>query len=674
MNTALRGLMVLAAGMLCAATALAGGAAESGGAAAEVTAATEATVPGKEAPLLAEMVKRGLIPPLEERLPEEPMVVKPLHEPGRYGGTVLMPSTRTDRAMDAHWVFLNFAGGIMPDAENFAPTTPDLAKSFDLSPDGRIFTLTLRKGLKWSDGEPFTTDDILYRYEHELLNEELTPRPGGILTLHGEPIELQQVDEQTVRLIFPQPNPVILEQMATHVGLVHEWASPAHFFKELHAEFAGTAAANRNARDAGFDNWYDYYWDRYPRTYSNQTLPGQGPVLNPYLLVDKSESRWIYERNPYYWRVDQQGRQLPYIDRVIGELVENNEIVAGKVISGELDMSVMYNDLLKMPLYMEHRGRGNYQVLEWQAGSQNVVILQPNHSIEKPQLRALFNEQRFKHALSLAIDRQAISEQVFFGFGEPLQFTVNDNTPWFKPEYASAYVDYDAARAQQLLREIGLRKNAEGLWVDQDGQEISWTIEYEVKGLPVTEILEIVVENWRDIGLQVAFKQIDKSLRQERVRANLIEMSAEGASRTVTLSFPVDPFQFTIVRRAGHSFPGWIDWVLSKGEEGVEPSPAMKAARAAFEKLQASVDLEDKIRWGREILDIQADQLWAIGTIGKLPHPVIVNTDLRNVPKEGLWTSAVRGLRPYHPEQFFFATRPAITYEESRLPALYGGR
>ena len=316
MNTAIRALMVLAAGMLCAATALAGGAAESGGAAAEVTAATEATVPGKEAPLLAEMVKRGLIPPLEERLPEEPMVVKPLHEPGRYGGTVLMPSTRTDRAMDAHWVFLNFAGGIMPDAENFAPTTPDLSKSFELSPDGRIFTLTLRKGLKWSDGEPFTTDDILYRYEHELLNEELTPRPGGILTLHGEPIELQQVDEQTVRLIFPQPNPVILEQMATHVGLVHEWASPAHFFKELHAEFAGNAAANRNARDAGFDNWYDYYWDRYPRTYSNQTLPGQGPVLNPYLLVDRSESRWIYERNPYYWRVDEQGRQLPYIDRV----------------------------------------------------------------------------------------------------------------------------------------------------------------------------------------------------------------------------------------------------------------------------------------------------------------------------------------------------------------------
>ena len=460
MNTAIRALMVLAACMLCAATALAGGAAESGGAAAEVTAATEATVPGKEAPLLAEMVKRGLIPPLEERLPEEPMVVKPLHEPGRYGGTVLMPSTRTDRAMDAHWVFLNFAGGIMPDAENFAPTTPDLSKSFELSPDGRIFTLTLRKGLKWSDGEPFTTDDILYRYEHELLNEELTPRPGR------HPHAPRRADraaaggraDGAVDLSATEPGDPRTDGHPRRSGPRVGESRPT-------SSRSCTRSSSATRRPTGTRVT--------PGSTTGTTTTGIGiraPIrTRPCPVRGRSSTRTCWStgaraagstsatRTTGGWT--SRAGSWPYIDRVIGELVENNEIVAGKVISGELDMSVMYNDLLKMPLYMEHRGRGNYQVLEWQAGSQNVVILQPNHSIEKPQLRALFNEKRFKHALSLAIDRQAISEQVFFGFGEPLQFTVNDNTPLVQ------------ARIRKRLRGLRCRTGAAATAGDRPAEE-----------------------------------------------------------------------------------------------------------------------------------------------------------------------------------------------------------
>jgi peptide/nickel transport system substrate-binding protein len=619
-----------------------------------------AVASSRQAPEFQEMEAAGTLPPVQERTPLEPLVVAPIEEIGEYGGTLHTVTIRVEGYGDD--TILMGCDGLLitvKDIKGLPPAgcAPNIANNWQFTEEGKVFTLYLREGLKWSDGEPFTADDLMFWYEAVQMNEEITPVIGSRWKPGGEPTKLEKVDDYTVKFISVVPNPLIVTFGGGPIRGDTQRSYPRHYMEQFHIEYGDKDQIMAEAAEAGYEFWYQYFNYKCARIWGTQLRP-ECPNLGAYLITSQDTSRRTYTRNPYYWKIDSEGNQLPYFKDVIGTIVENREMVNAQIVAGQVDLCIFEPMMENHPLYQENAEQGEYHLDIWHSVLGSDVIYQPAMTYkEDTVLRDIFRDVRFRQALSLAINREEVNEVVYFGYGTPTQWTVHPICTHYKEEYARSYAEYDRDRANALLDEMGLEWDSDHQFRTRpDGQKLGWTIEFFPVETPKSAITEMVVDYWREIGCDVQSKEITGELDSERYQANLVEMGLWHGDKVTDVLFAGSP-QFLVPYSVGWETTWgteWARWYRTDGEEGEEPPPEILELYDAWEALGEVFDEAERKRLGAIILESQAKNLWCIGTVGSCPHPIIEKDNVGNFPEDAWHGWDVVWSNYLHPQQFFF--------------------
>jgi len=350
----------------------------------------------------------------------------------------------------------------------------------------------------------------------------------------------------------------------------------------------------------------------------------------------------VMERNPYSWMVDTVGNQLPYIDGIHSTSVSNREVGTAKTLAGEIDLAGWLSATENYPLYQENAEQGQYRVLLWSSVWGADCGFGPNQTCKDPALREVFQDVRFRRALSLGMDRDEINQVLYFGRATPRQMTVLPTSRYFEPEFATSYVEFDPAEANRLLDEMGLdKRDGEGYRLMTNGERLTWQIDYPGAGERPREVVaELVMEQWREnLGIVSTLKAYTGDLMATRVQANDIQMNLGDCDNAMDIMFVLTPY-WSVPMNWGWEWAWeaqWGLWYQTNGEEGEEPPQHMKDLLTKWEQMKATLDEDERTRLGKEILKEQAENLWVIGTVGLAPVPIMAATNLRNIPDEQLW-------------------------------------
>ena len=606
------------------------------------------TVPAafQEAPMLTEMVNAGTIPPLAERLPEEPLVVEPI-EIGQYGGEMRVGDMSTNLSgYDINWAtggpnhFLRYNADL-------TGVEPNIAKSVDVSEDKTTYTLHMRRGMKWSDGQPVTSADMMFTYEDILMNEELSPviytgfQPGN------QPLQITAPDEYTIQIKFAVPHPAFeFSNLPHQYGWPRARAlHPRHYLEQFHPKYNPNAKAEAEA--AGFATWMEQFTDM-----DDEAVNLKIPMLRAMIPVESTPTLVRYQRNPYYWAVDSQGNQLPYLDGVVMERLQDIESYHAKIITGAYDYAAGNTSVLNYATYEASAQTAGYKVLRWSSGRGGENFYQLNLNWPEPELRKAHQDVRYRRALSLAINRQEMNDLLFFGSAVPRQMTVLPNSRYFKQEYADAWAQYDVDQANALLDELGLAWNGDRTArLLPNGQPIKYAFDYFNGEGPKMQILELLAEYWRAIGIDVVGTPVTRQLLRPRVLTNKEPMSMWHGDASTDILLPVD--RKWVIGKVGDECsiaPLWNAWWETGGTEGEEPAEFYLEALNTWREFSETLDpaLAEKL------LQSQADNLWSIGTVGMTPWPIVVKNTVGNVPETGIHTWDGLFQYPYHPETYFF--------------------
>ncbi len=606
-----------------------------------------------EAPMLSQLVADGQLPPVEERIPVEPYVVKPVETIGRYGGTAQTAVVGSIRGLGDDTMMMSAWADLIQAAPRAAGWVPHLAKSLEASEDYATWTLELREGVRWSDGHPFTAEDLMFWYEDILLNEDLTPTVGIAWRAGGEVMDFVALDDYTVEFRFAEPKPYFPGQLIhRRWGALH----PKHYMMQFHPHYVDEAELKAMAEEAGYDHWYQLFSFMGSKVINTPLNPDL-PTLASYVLVSLTSDRRVYERNPYFWKVDTAGNQLPYIDRIETTLVADAEVYQGMVMSGDLDFAAFATGIQNFPMYRQFEAEGGYRTILWDSGHGNEVIYFPAMTHRDPAMREIFQDVRFRRALSLAIDRDEINEIIYFGRGTPMQYTVLPTSVHYRQEFADAYADYDPDTANQLLDDMGLDgRDGEGFRLRPDGTRLRFTIEFMPGETDKTPNVELVTQYWQEIGIDVTMEIVSGELIWQRGPANLLDVTNWHGSAESDLLFPVENnFIIPIGTYAANiNFMEWARYYVTGGEAGEAPPEHIAQILDWYDQVIVESDPAVRDELAYNILHAQAENVWAIGTIGQAPYPIIVNKDLRNVPEDGFWGWEAQWTCNRDPEQFFF--------------------
>lgn len=589
-----------------------------------------------EAPMLAELVKQGKLPPVEKRLPEEPAVVEPLEEVGQYGGTWRRALLGVADSMGYRYLVYD---PIVRWSREGLKVIPNIAKSWKILDGEKTYIFYLRRGIKWSDGQPFTADDIMFWYEDIILNKDLTPAFPTWLTAGGEQCKVEKLDNYTVKISFKEPYALFLEFLAFQ-GVIF---APAHYLKQFHPKYTSKEDIDAEVKKANFQYWYQLFSQK-----NNIFLNPDLPVLSAW-KVTKSfpNDPMIAERNPYYWKIDTAGNQLPYIDRITCALCSNTEMVLMKALSGEIDMQFRHLNSSDFTLLMENKEKGNYRVIPAvSVGLSSGIYF--NMNCKDPVLRKFFEDRRFRIALSLAIDRDTINQLCYSGLLKPLQATSTSYDPMWTKEIGESYIKYDPSQANKLLDAVGLNKrDKDGYRLRPDGKTLELTIEnYESP-----DVYELVASFWNKVGIKTAVKTEERSLWTTRVTAGEHQIAGYAIGG---LLWQIDPLWYIPVSRTTYWAPLYGLWYESNGKSGEKPPTEMLRLIELYEKLKITPSEGKRILIGREILRIHSKNLWMIGILGEAKRPTVVKNNLRNVPSVIFDDFRMQCEGKLNPEQFFF--------------------
>ncbi len=587
----------------------------------------------QEAPALAAMVQEGTLPAVQERLPAEPMVIQTVEEVGRYGGRWTFGIPTQSQLGVYSYATYDFAARWNRAADVIIP---NVIRDWEFSEDGRTITMYLRDGMKWSDGQPFTADDIVFWLDDFVRNDDLSPGKPGWLLVAGELPVGEKIDDTTVSWTFAAPPGLLLNDFATTRGNIF---APKHYMEQFHADFTDADTVQAMAKEAGFEDWTQLF--RNNRDWY-RAQNHDYPVLNAWAVktsFEDSPTLTVYERNPYYWKVDQAGNQLPYIDEVAIAITTTVETLNLKTMAGEFDFQMRYLNPANFTLFYDNQERGDYRILEWPTGIGSDAALFFNQSTPDLVLRELFQDLRFRQALSLAIDREEINQLVFDGQGQPRQATVVELSPLFKPEYAAAYADHDPERANQLLDAIGLtQRDGDGFRLRPDGETLSLLLDSPGEKTATIDSIELVIEYWGAIGIKANANHTERSAYRARRNANETQVNVWEMG---FMMYPSNPL-FLIASSSGSDFGADLGvWYNTGGAEGQEPPEAMKEALRAYDQIKQTPDTAQKNELFHRILELQAENIWVLGLVGGVKETLIVKNHMRNVPDESIFDSLV---------------------------------
>ena len=609
----------------------------------------------KEAPALAEQVRAGRLPAVESRLPEQPLVVPVVERAGEYGGVwrraFLGPADANNYVRVVYDGLFRFS----PDG---ATIEPKIAAGADPSADYRIWTLRLRKGSRWSDGAPFTADDIVFWYKDVLLNKDLTPSlPGWIRNADGTPAMVEKVDEASVRFTYKAPATLFLTAVANQDGADRTYAMflPEHYLKKFHPAYTAKEEIDRAAQAAGFKTWTELFANRNapPENPERPTMAAWAPATRI------SDPVFTLRRNPYYVGVDPAGNQLPYLDEVRFTYFADVQALNLAAIAGNFDMQERHIQMTNYPVFKEQEKAGKYRVITWPTfgGSDAVVAFNQTYKGD-PETAKLLANRDFRIAMSHAINRDQIKESVFLGLGEARQGVPAPWHPYFPgAEWAQKYTEFKRDEANKLLDGIGLtKKDAQGFRLMPNGKQA--TIEISV--VPAfgawPDVALLVAKDWEAVGVKTIVQIRERALHFKMNESNdlMTELWNEDTSAfPFTGNAKVDPRNAPILTIG----PLFRTWMNSGGKEGVEPTPEFKQIMALIDTAR-TVGPEGQIKAAQELYKIWADNLYEIGTIGLTPMVqgvVVVATKFRNVPTTLGNDWPLRSPGNARTEQFFFA-------------------
>jgi len=601
-----------------------------------------------ESPMLATMVASGDLPPVEERLPKDVAVVRPRDFIGQYCDEMSVLGETEGVGAWCH---------IMEDVnQNLATFDPQynlypgVPKGWDLAEDGKSLTLHLRKGMKWSDGEDFNADDFAFWYEI-LQDTELSPTISKKWMPGDELMGFRKIDDYTVQYTFAIPYYRAPE--------VFGWSFPArpeHFLKQYMPKYNDGAVAL--AEEEGHESWQIAMQYHMGRDYAVDPL---APDINPWIIKDYDAASGVFERNPYYWKVDTAGNQLPYADTLFVTKVGEASARAMKMMSGELDfMNYIGMTLKDYPVLKEKEEQGDYKVYLWpMALSSTAMGFALEYCHKDPVLRKIFNDIRFRQALSLAIDRDEINDSVFYGLTEAWTAPFTSDWTGYEDWMGTYYAEYDVAQANALLDEMDLKwDDAHEYRLRPDGETLFILGEWSTDYLPYSEdLLDLVKIYWKAIGVDIEFKFVPNATRIVKVIAGESDMgmwSADGGDEpNARANYPIrlePPWHWSGCSLAAYDWRLWLD---TDGTEGSEPTEEIKQVYQLIQEWQNQPSgTEEYERLIKEILTLNAKNMWYFGTVSSPPSVFAMSNRLFNAPQEeAIFGHAV--IRPYLPDTWF---------------------
>jgi ABC-type dipeptide/oligopeptide/nickel transport system permease component/ABC-type transport system substrate-binding protein len=624
--------------------------------------AAAAWYPKGEAPVLADLVAAGRLPGVGERVGPEPAVIRGVDGIGHYGGTWV-------RAGNS----LREPGGVMlwrlagttlvrwsPQGE---PVVPHVAKSWTTNADQSAWTFHLRRGMRWSDGAPFGADDLIYWWHHH--DPVIYPdNPPEFMLAGGQAGTLTKIDDHTVRFNFPQPNTYLLQRLAS---AWRGWCAPRHYLQRYHPDLGDPDLIAREMERRGLTDPRQLYEHLAKNEYDAFYNPDH-PRIDPWIYrTRRTTPPHVFVRNPYYWAVDPAGNQLPYIDRVHYDVL-NQKLLPMAAAAGKLSMQARHLRFDQYPLLMANRHPGGYEVHHWHSADRSTWALWPNLnrrvSAAEPASRwkhQLLNQRDFRRALSLAIDRRTIITTQYYGMGEPSQVEPGEDSPFHHPALQSVATAHDPALADRLLDGLGLtRRDAEGFRTFPDGTRMVWYVDYlQLTGAgPV----ELVVEDWARVGIRAVYRERAPRLfhiEKQSLRHDFSVMPSAGDFDPL-----VQARSFVPVNSEAHFAAAFASWYQRGGLAGApdalrgiaeEPPPdhPLRQALLFYEEALRAPSATERHARVQDILALAAENLWSIGIATAPPLPVVVQNGLHNVPRTALagyyyGTPANTGVETYY--------------------------
>ncbi|MCR8723510.1 ABC transporter substrate-binding protein [Frigidibacter sp. ROC022] len=609
----------------------------------------------KEAPELAAMVAKGDLPPLAERIGENPMVVTPADRIGSYGGMW----RRGLRGSSDHNGILRCVGnnGLTRWDMDFTKVEPNVAAGWDVSDDARTFVFHLRKGMKWSDGQPFTADDVVFSIEDCVKNPELYSSVPSILTSGGKPATVTKIDDETVQFQFEEPYALFLEQLATPLG-----QHPTLFCKHYASQFLPkyNDKLDDMVKAEGLSSWADLFRAKngdieIPSRWANP----EKPVLDPWVVEEPyvgGATRVIVKRNPYFWQIDTEGNQLPYLDGINFGISQDVESLMLDVISGKIDLQERHiNSLANKPTLAANTEKGDYHLMELVPSSANVCSIYLNMCHKDPKMRAIFEQKDFRVAMSLAMDREEIIDLIYLGQSEPYQTGPRPSHPWYFEKLSRQFTERDLDKANALLDGIGLdKKDGSGMRLRPDGEKLFFSVDVIPTLYPdLVDVLELVKSHWAEIGVDIKVNSIERALYYSRGDAN--DHDAQVWPGPGGLDPMFDPRDYFAAHTQGSRYAvPWAQWYVSNGTQGEEPPESQKQRMKLYDQAKATVDLEERGRLMHQLFELTADAFETVGVCLGVNTFGVCRNNFLNTPKREPDSWTYPNPAPALPQQFFF--------------------
>jgi peptide/nickel transport system substrate-binding protein len=605
-----------------------------------------------EPPLLLEQVQKGELPPMAARLPLTPHVTKLAErkrEPGRPGGEIrmVMADQRDLRMMSLY----GYARLVVFNEKQ--ELEPDILEDVQVE-DGRRFTLTLREGHRWSDGAPFTTEDFRYWWEDVASNPRLSPGgPPMAMLPDGKPPVVEIIDSRRIRFSWATPNPSFLPALAgaqpMYIFL------PAHYMRRFHERLADAPALQAEVRTHRLKDWTALH-EQKARLYRNENpdLPTLEPWRN---RTAPPAERFVFERNPFFHRVDEKGQQLPYIDRVVVNTATGS-LIPTKVGAGDSDLQVRYLSFDNYTFLKTAEKQKDFTVKLWRNAEGARLAIYPNLNTTDPVWRALLRDVRVRRAFSVAINRRDINNVIFYGLAKPGANTLIAASPLSDPSLRDAWAQHDPKLANALLDQAGLHKRDwDGVRLLPDGRRAEVTIEGSGEKTDETDSVELIIDNFRDLGIRLFYRSAQRELFRRRILIGETVLSLWQGLDNAIAGPDMEPDALAPSNRGQYQWPRFGQYAETMGRSGdAIDMPEVKELADLLDAWRRSATREERADIWRRMLKIHAENVFSIGIVNSTFQPIVASRRLRNVPDDG-WYSFEPGafLGVYRPDTFWLA-------------------
>lgn len=615
-----------------------------------------------ESPMLAERVEAGELPPVEERLPSNPRVIElPGSSIGTYGGDLRNPFVG-DAFWSSQMVFWTFWKGLVSWNESYSDWVPNIAESVDVSEDATTYTFHLREGLKWSDGVPFTADDVLFAVNDIMANEELNGGsfPSGWLKPGEAAPVVEKIDDYTFTITFDVPYGMFLLNMAGWPG----WelvTAPKHYLQQFHIDYNPDGIEELIAQTEGAEDWVTLF--------QAKTAVGPGtdpavisrdpnyPTMFPWIFTQPlgTGTQYIAERNPYYYWVDAEGNQLPYIDRIVGTAYQDDQTMLVDVLAGQFDTMANSTDEQR-PLFFENQdtsGLAIYPIKSEGGGTVSVMF-----NMTHPEFADVFSQKDFRVAMSHAIDREEIIDIVYFGQGHPRQISPIEESPLYNEQLTNQYLEYNPELANEILDGVLPEKDAEGFRLNPaTGERLSivFTIQTGDYGLRFTDVAQLLDQYFEAVGVEIIVDVIDNDVWTARRNDNSMEATVFTGEGGYGLTAITDPRYFVPVHGQSIWGNGWNLWYIEPNNPAlVEPPQEIKDHIDLYESVLQAPTTEERIELMSQVLQTAADNFWVIGISSASDSYRPLSARLANVPETWVNGWNPGGVAIAFPEQWYF--------------------